>query len=373
MTTQARVLPTGPVGLGTDLARLFSVPPPKAAGSAGKASPTPKGSVTVPELYCPDAVRDDAALGAEVDRRLAVWGREEIGLPDEHVDKLGKCGYGRLIMLTHPDCDDPDRLLAAAKCAVAEWSVDDLYLDGDSAEPEPERLGPRLALAYAAMAPARVPPPPYREPVKERIREDLCLRMIHSAWKNLARYASHTQVFRLRHELAVMFVAYNQEAEWHITERVPPTWEFLLHRWENAFCPCMVLTDVVGGYEVPVFEYADPRVRRVFTTAGVASVLVNDLYSLEKEKEINGFDYSLPGVLVAQDGCTLQEAVDRTAELHDELVRFVESESALLSANHTPMLARFLTGVWNWMGGGKEWHATSRRYHKQESDNSDAA
>ena len=37
--------------------------------------------------------------------------------------------FGRLIMLAHPDTDDPDRLLAAAKCALAEWSVDDHYCD----------------------------------------------------------------------------------------------------------------------------------------------------------------------------------------------------------------------------------------------------
>jgi 2-methylisoborneol synthase len=27
------------------------------------------------------------------------------------------------------------------------------------------------------------------------------------------------------------------------------------------------------------------------------------------------------------------------------------------------MLGRFLTGVWAWMGGSKQWHATSARYH----------
>jgi 2-methylisoborneol synthase len=140
-------------------------------------------------------------------------------------------------------------------------------------------------------------------------------------------------------------------------------WEFLLHRWENAFCPTMVVTDPLGGYEVPPAEYFDPRTRRAFTTAGVASVLVNDLYSLRKEERTNKLDYSLPRVLMAEEGCTLQQAVDRTAALHDELVRYFEAESFALSAQGSPELGRFLAGVWAWMGGGKEWHATSRRYH----------
>jgi 2-methylisoborneol synthase len=368
--------PVGPGGLGTAAARLGrprddaepsqdSSPPP--ASSSAPSSPRSSSGVTVPALYCPDALRDDPALGAEVDERLVAWWDREIGARPGELEKLRACGFGRLIMLAHPDCDDPDRLTAAAKCAVAEWAVDDLYLDGDSAAPEPERLGPRLAKAYAAMAPARLPPMPYTLRYELELREDPVLRAIRSSWTNLGRYASPMQVFRLRHELAVMFVAYNQEAEWHVSGRVPPVWEFLMHRWENAFCPTMVLTDPVGGYEVPAHEFFDPRVRRAFTTAGVASVLVNDLYSLDKEDQGSAFDYSLPTVLMAEEGCTLQQAVDRTARMHDEFVHYFESESAALAAQGSAQLGRFLAGVWAWMGGSKQWHATSARYHKNQN------
>jgi 2-methylisoborneol synthase len=371
-------VPTGPSGLGTAAVRAFWAATDAAVASQRTARPDAPGesssgqaagtdsssSIRVPPLYGPDALRDDPALGDAVDDRLVAWWGGEIGARSGELEKLRACGFGRLIMLAHPDCDDVDRLTAAAKCAVAEWAVDDLYLDGDSAESAPERIPLRLAMAYAAMAPARVPPPPYALQYDEQAQEDPVLRAIRSSWTNLARYASPTQVFRLRHELAVMFVAYNQEAEWHLSGRVPPVWEFLMHRWENAFCPCMVLTDTVGGYEVPAHEYFDPRVRRVFTTAGVASVLVNDLYSLRKEEQVDaGFDFSLPTVLMAEEGCTLQQAVDRTAALHDEFVHYIEAESAVLAAEGSPQLGRFLAGVWAWMGGGRRWHATSGRYH----------
>lgn len=337
--------------------------------AASSSSSSSKSSVKVPPLYGPDALRDDPALGDAVDDQLVAWWDAEIGARPGELEKLRACGFGRLIMLAHPDSDDVDRLTAAAKCAVAEWAVDDLYLDGDSAESEPTLLAPRLAKAYAAMAPARVPPMPYALQYEEQLREDPVQKAIRSSWTNLARYASPTQVFRLRHELAIMFVAYNQEAEWHISGRVPPVWEFLLHRWENAFCPCMVLTDAVGGYEVPAHEAFDPRVRKVFTAAGVASVLVNDLYSLGKEERVNaGFDFSLPTVLMNEEGCTLQQAVDRTAALHDELVHSIEVESAALAAQGSPQLGRFLAGVWAWMGGSKRWHATSARYHPAAND-----
>jgi 2-methylisoborneol synthase len=344
------------------------------SSSDSSSSSSSSSSVKVPELYGPDALRDDRALGDAVDDRLVDWWDNEIGAKPGELEKLRACGFGRLIMLAHPDCDDVDRLTAGAKCAVAEWAVDDLYLDGDSAESAPEKIPFRLSAAYAAMAPARVPPPPYAIQYQEQAQKDPVQRAIQSSWTNLGRYASPTQVFRLRHELCVMFVAYNQEAEWHLSGRIPPVWEFLMHRWENAFCPCMVLTDVLGGYEVPPHEYFDPRVRRVFTTAGVASVLVNDLYSLKKEERVNaGFDFSLPRVLMNEEGCTLQEAVDRTAALHDEFMHYIEAESAMLAAQGSPLLGRFLAGVWAWMGGGKRWHATSARYHNAPADGAGSA
>lgn len=80
-----------------------------------------------------------------------------------------------------------------------------------------------------------------------------------------------------------MFVAYNQEGVWRNTGQTPPVWEYLMHRHENSFLPCMVLIDAMGGYELPSAEFADPPVRRAFTVAGLASVVLNDLYSMAKE------------------------------------------------------------------------------------------
>ncbi|MGR7001718.1 hypothetical protein ACU686_32940 [Yinghuangia aomiensis] len=40
----------------------------------------------------------------------------------------------------------------------------------------------------------------------------------------------------------------------------------------------------------------------------------------------------------------------------------IEAESVALSALGSPMLKRYLAGLWAWMGGSKQWHATSPRY-----------
>jgi 2-methylisoborneol synthase len=362
---RSNVIGTGPTGLGTSAARFPHArrptggEPDRANEASGTNQPaaTAEAPVRVPPLHCPDAVRDDPALGEEVNNRLVEWA-EEVGLFRGRLERLRSHQFGRLFMLAHPDCDDPDRLLVAARCGLAEWAVDDHWVD-EGEDTTPELLGHRLALTHAVVDPVRLPGR-YLAQFEQVVRQEPVLRAFRSCLDHLTGIATPTQVARLRHELAVMFVGYSQEAQWRSSGRTPAVWEYLLHRYENAFFPCMVLIDPIGGYELPAHEFADARVRRTYLYAGTASVLLNDLYSMSKEDPT---DTNLPNLIAAEEQCSLQEAVDRTARIHDELMHTIEAEAALLSAVGSPQLRRFLAGLWAWMGGSKEWHATSPRYH----------
>ncbi|MGP3949769.1 terpene synthase family protein [Streptomyces sp. 7N604] len=131
--------------------------------------------------------------------------------------------------------------------------------------------------------------------------------------------------------------------------------------------PASAVIDPVGGYELPAAEYADPRVRRAVTVAGTASTLVNDLYSLTKEHQASGLDFNLPTVIAAEEKCSLREAVERSVRIHDELVRAFDAEAAAIAFTGSPALRRFLSGVWAWLGGNREWHAGSARYGGEAS------
>jgi 2-methylisoborneol synthase len=203
---------------------------------------------------------------------------------------------------------------------------------------------------------------------EEQVRLDPVLRALRASLGNLARYASFTQVARLQRELSVMLVGYGQEAAWRSADRPVPVWEYLLHRHENGFLPCIVLVDAVAGYELPAAEFTDPRVRRICTMAGSAAVFVNDLYSMAKEADTGGQNFNLPAVIAAEEGCGPREAIDRSVEIHNELMHTIEAEAAALSATGSPALRRFLAGVWAWLGGGREWHATSARYHTRDEE-----
>ncbi|MFE3772164.1 family 2 encapsulin nanocompartment cargo protein terpene cyclase [Streptomyces sp. NPDC059122] len=347
----------GPTGLGTSAARVAvgRATPDASVPESASASGTEDG---VPELYCPPPVRDDPELGEHVNDRLVDWA-EEIGLYAGRIEHIRAVNVGRMMMLAHPDSDDADRLLVAAKCALAEWATDDCYCD-DGAVPEP--LGARLGIAYTAFDPAH--PPVRYLPEQEKVLCDDPVRVaLRSAFEHLARAADGPQVARLRQEVAALFVAYTHEGTWRVQERMPTVWEYLAHRQFNSFLPCLALIDVVGGYQLSPAEYDDPRVRRVVTMAGNASTLVNDLYSMGKEDHDQGVEFNLPVVIAAHEQCSPSEAVKRSVEIHDELVRTFEAEAAALALTGSPELRRFLAGVWSWLGGNREWHSGSPRYN----------
>ncbi|MEC3919754.1 family 2 encapsulin nanocompartment cargo protein terpene cyclase [Nocardia sp. CDC160] len=361
----ARRIANGPTGIGTTSAyrRAGKAAPPVAARPAS----TSRASA-IPALYCPPPVRDNPVLAEAVNVGIIAWA-EEIGLYEGRLDDLRKADFGRLIMLAHPDCDDADRLLAAAKCAVSEWSVDDYYCEEDASDIAPDgskssaeaELGPRLELAAAAMDPVHLPAR-YQVKVEEALQSDPILRAFRTSFEHLSHFATPTQVARLRTEIAGWFIALGAEAGWRAAKRMPPVWEYLLNRQPHSFLPCMAPIDAVGGYELSAAEYTDPRMRRVTTTAALAAQMVNDLYSMAREDLSNGREFNLPTVLAAEEQCSRREAVQRTAEVHDELMHRFEAEASLLAATGSPELRRFLTGLWAWMGGNRAWHADSRRY-----------
>ncbi|MQY21092.1 family 2 encapsulin nanocompartment cargo protein terpene cyclase [Nocardia macrotermitis] len=329
----------------------------------------PEAQSPIPALYCPPPIRDDPALAEAVNEGILLWA-QSIGLYEGRLDDLRKADFGRLIMLAHPDCDDADRLLAAAKCAVSEWSVDDYYCEEDAANTAPDgspssaeaELGPKLEMAAAVMDPVHLPAR-YQVRLERALQGDPILRAFRTSFEHLAQFATPQQAARLRTEIAGWFIALTAEAGWRAAHRMPPVWEYLANRQPHSFLPCMAPIDAVGGYELGAAEYTDPRVRRVVTTAALAAQMVNDLYSMAREDLSNGREFNLPTVYAAEQQCSRREAILHTAEVHDELMHRFEREAGVLAANGSPELHRFLSGLWAWMGGNRAWHAASRRYN----------
>jgi hypothetical protein len=318
-------------------------------------------TVVAAPLYCPEPVRVDEGLGAEVNDLLMAW-VEQVGIFPGQRDHVRACDYGRYAVLIHPDTDDPERLLLAAQCMAALFAVDDCYCDDERTGSDPLLIGPRLTLAQTALDPTHLVGD-YATQLDDALNADPVLVALGSYIERVGHFATPAQVARVRHETVAMFVTMSAEAGWRMTKRTPPTWEYLAARQANSFLPCMTLIDIIGGYELPAAVYSHPLVRRAITLAASASIILNDLYSMAKESEPGIGDYNLPVVIAAERGCSLQEATDRSVAIHNELVHAFEEARARLTATlPVPTLERFLTGLYAWLGGSREWHRNSGRY-----------
>ncbi|MCS7475668.1 family 2 encapsulin nanocompartment cargo protein terpene cyclase [Umezawaea endophytica] len=322
------------------------------------------GAGTASPLYCPLPERVDDVLGKEVDRRLADWA-VGCGFSEEEAEQLGRAEFGRLVVLAHPDCDDPDRLLISAKLNAAWWAADDLYADDTALGAVPAELPQRLALAMAAMD--RLPDAGgFSHDLDEALREDRVLVALRSGVDYLARYGSPAQVQRVCYSTFAMFVSWTAYAAWKHKDEQPPAWEYLAARQHDSFYTSMTLIDVLGGYELDSNVYYEPHVRRAAIQAGTAAVLVNDLFSVTKDLA----DENPPGNMVlqiaAERDCSIEEATEATVELHNGLVRDFQALHRKLQASPSPQVRRFLRGLRAWMGGGFEWHSTSPRYRTGE-------
>ncbi|BAZ68412.1 MAG: hypothetical protein KME28_11345 [Pelatocladus maniniholoensis HA4357-MV3] len=344
---------TAPITLTTFLGPNTSVCQPPFESPAG---------VTIPSLYCPDPIRIDEDLANDVNERLVAW-VEQIGIYAGQLDYVRACNYGRYAMLIHPDTNDPDRLLLAAQCMAAEFAVDDHYCDDERTGSDPTIIARRLALTQSALDPVYILDPEYDAQFQAAMKSDPVRVGLTAYINRVAEYGTPEQVDRVRLGTVTMFIPMNWEAAWRMTGGLPPVWEYLAVRQANSFGPCLTLIDIIGGYEVPGEIYSIPAVRRATMIAGTATIILNDLYSMAKETQPGIGDGGLPAIIAGESGCSLQEGTDRTAKIHNDLVReFETAQRQIMSKVPSMELWRYLAGLHAWMGGSREWHSKSARY-----------
>lgn len=321
----------------------------------------PLAPFAVRPLRCPAPLRIDEALGREVNNRLMMWVKE-IGIFAGKLEKIRDSDFGRYAMLCHADTQDPDRLLLQGQCLAALFAVDDHFCDDRSLGCSPKTVAPRLSFAIAAMDPVYLPRP-FDIELERQLDSDPVLVGLRAYMKRVEQFCTPSQVARVRQISIAMFVTMAAEGSWRMHGTKPTIAQYLASRQVNSFWPCLVLIDPVGGYEVPANLYSKPEVHRITALASLATTLVNDLYSAYKEhiNEVGAF--KLPYLLANEHQCTLQQAIDRIADIHDDVMADYEAAEHSLLADASPLLKRYLTGLKAWIAGNLEWHKHSARYH----------
>jgi hypothetical protein len=135
-----------------------------------------------------------------------------------------------------------------------------------------------------------------------------------------------------------------------------------MRRYSGAVPTCMALIDVAGGFSLAAEEFDDPRVVSLAEHATNVACWANDILSYPKEISRSTVVHSLPAVLSAEFGIGANEALQRTAVMHDqEVARYMTAERAVRE-HASPQLHRYLDDLRFWMRGNLDWSVESERY-----------
>ncbi|MFI6645465.1 hypothetical protein [Streptomyces sp. NPDC050504] len=308
----------------------------------------------------PPPTNENPARAERVESSLEAWAHE-IGIAD-YLGEINLSGFGNMMCLANPRAVSDTHLAVLAKCFVAEYITDDTCEDNAHGV-TPAQLYPQLMMGTFTIEPT-VRLAEYAKDWDVRTGGSLLCRAWRGAMASLHEIASPTQAGRLRHALATLFIGFGGESGWRLGARTPPAWEYLMERQLNSFFCSMILPDVAAGYELDPRLYYLPEVQRALRAAALSSNLMNDVYSLWRDQEQKSTAYSLPLILAAEEGIALEVAVDRTIDLHNELIDFFQDEKDRLTAAHGPVLGRYLSDILNWLAVNRYWHVTSDRYRK---------
>ena len=172
------------------------------------------------------------------------------------------------------------------------------------------------------------PPPPvgdYTRQLEETIQADPVLVSLRSSISHISRHATPSQIGRVCNITSQMYVSWAAYAAWRYLETPPPVWRYLAARQHDSFYTSMTLIDIVGGYHLPADLFFERRFHTALMQAGTASVLVNDLYSVEKEAADELPDSNVILLIAAEEKCSTREATERAVALHNDLVKGFEA------------------------------------------------
>lgn len=137
----------------------------------------------------------------------------------------------------------------------------------------------------------------------------------------------------------------------------------------SGFATILALMSITRLIELPPELLNHPDVQHLSLIANNVISWANDIISFDKEMRC-GDVHNLVLTLRHEHQCTLQEAIQRAAELHDNEVRaFIQMETQLPSFGKDvdPKLKRYVWSLSSWMRGNLDWQGTSGRYRFTEA------
>ncbi|MET7335154.1 terpene synthase family protein [Nonomuraea sp. NPDC005650] len=185
---------------------------------------------------------------------------------------------------------------------------------------------------------------------------------------DLAENGTPAQTYRWIDQVHDYFTGLSWEAAIRETDR-PPSLNDYIMLWQKSSATesAFAFLEPAHGYLLTAEELHDPRIHAL---RDIATALVgwgNDIISYNKEA-FRAARYDFPAVLnlipvlAAEHRCSMQEAADQAADMHDRTMRRLIELSFQVRPQVPPHTARFINGLCQWVRGSLDWHLASDRY-----------
>ncbi|MFD5817324.1 germacradienol/geosmin synthase Cyc2 [Streptomyces sp. NPDC127038] len=357
-------VPSGPGTSATDIGALLS-----AAGAerlrAYTHVPFQKvGPSVLPDFHMPFEVSLSPHL-AGARGRLGGWmhamGMLQEGVWDE--DKLIAYDLPLCAAGIHPDAT-PEALDLGAQWLAWGTYADDYY---------PLYFGDRRDLAAARLATARLSACMPEEGQEPPVPVNGMERGLTDLWRRTTARTTPEEASALRASVEVMTESWLWELSNQAQNRIPDPVDYLeMRRATFGSELTMSLSRLGHGRTVPPEVYRSGPVRSLENAAMDYAMLLNDVFSYQKEIEYEGEIHN--GILVVQNffGCDYPTAL---GIVHDLMTRRMEQfqhvvahelpllyEDFKLSEEERAALDGYVHELENWLAGVLKWHQDCRRY-----------
>jgi hypothetical protein len=243
----------------------------------------------------------------EAEKLVAVW-LTEIGLAQYGGQAEDRNKFTYYLSHAYPYCTDIGRMYFIAKACYVNIITDDLLIEYPRAHGRPTE-SVRNAARLMAIGDDPFGAPDYDEPILRAWR-DVCLHAHElGGWRLNLQTTLGMEQFLLGLVMEIPYVIEHglPDAATYRTFRVRTTGFYL---WFEYY------VTVAANRAFPPEAFAHYKIRRIMTSSSRLCGLANDIWHLGDEPD-PARSFALPAVIAREQGCSIQEGIQRATEIYD--------------------------------------------------------
>lgn len=309
-------------------------------------------SFAIPTFYCPLPSAINAHVEA-IQRHSLDWALTfQLLQGDAAVRRFEASKFGWLAARAYP------RAGFAEACIVVDWNVWLFLLDDQCDEGgigrDPDRLRAYFATLQAIL----------HDPAGASCEDPLAWAL-RDVWERMLARATPVWRDRFLRDADDYFDACVWEASNRAQGVIPSVADYIRYRpLTGALITDVDLIDLTEHIDLPDAVRRYPVVQQLTEMANNVVCWANDIISLAKEMQ-RGDVHNLVLVIRHAEDCTLHEAIQRAARMHDaEMRRFLAIQRKLptVGPELDPDVDRYIAVLRAWMRGNLDWSIDSGRY-----------